>query len=160
MLFSLSRFLLTGWWFSLRKIRCNRRAVSPVLSTVILVLIVVIGMSAVFAFFVDYVRDYQMGRGSAVKELMEIEDVFFADVDVVEVWLYNYGDIDLTVDAAYVNGLSVNLTYFYDDWTLNPYQHKRFNVTLNANWVPDLSYIFKFITARGTTVERAYFAPS
>lgn len=161
MLFSLFRFLLTGWWWlSLRKIRGNKRAVSPVLSTVILVLIVVIGMSAIFSFFVDYVTNYQRGRGSAVKELLEIEDVYFADVNVVEVWLYNYGDIDLEVDAAYVNGLSVNLIYFHADWTLNPSQHKRFNVTLNADWVPNLSYTFKFITVRGKTVERAYFAPS
>jgi flagellin-like protein len=144
----------------LRKNRGNRRAVSPVLSTVILVLIVVIGMSAIFTFFVDYVTDYQRGTGSADKELLEIEDVYFADANVVEVWLYNYGGIDLEVDAAYVNGRSVDLTYFYADWTLAPNQHKRFNVTLNVDWAPNLSYAFKFITVRGSTVERAYFAPS
>jgi flagellin-like protein len=144
----------------MRKFRRSRRAVSPVLSTVILVLIVVIGMSAVFAFFVDYVSDYQRGQGSSVMELLEIEDVRFVANDSVEVWLYNYGDIEMEVDAAYVDGLSVNLTYFHTDWSLEPYEHKRFTVTLVEDWQPDFSYIFKFVTERGSTVERSYFAPS
>ena len=143
----------------MRRIRRNRRAVSPVLSTVMLVLIVVIGMSAIFAFFVDYVGDYQRGTGSAVMELLEIEDVQFANNDTVVVWLYNYGEIELDIDAVYVNGLSANLTYFHTDWSLTPYEHKRFNVTMVKDWEPNYSYMLKFITDRGSTVERAYFAP-
>ena len=48
----------------MRKIIKNSKAVSAVLSTILMILIVVIGMSLVFAFFVNYVRDYQLGRGS------------------------------------------------------------------------------------------------
>ncbi|MCK5628411.1 hypothetical protein KAI12_03005, partial [Candidatus Bathyarchaeota archaeon] len=75
MLFSLLRFLPTGWWHSMQGFGRDKRAVSPVLGTVIMILIVVLGMSLVFGFFVDYVSDYQSGRGSSVMELVEIEDV-------------------------------------------------------------------------------------
>lgn len=144
----------------MRKFRRSRRAVSPVLSTVILVLIVVIGMSAVFAFFVDYVSNYQKGQGSAVMELVEIEDVYFVANNTAYVWLYNYGEIDLEIDAVYVNGLSMNATTLYTDWGLDPYEHKRFTVTLVYDWEPNLSYYFKFVTVRGSSVERSYYAPN
>ena len=144
----------------MRKLRRSKRAVSPVLSTVILVLIVVIGMSFIFAFFVDYVRDYQEGRGSSVMELLEIEDVRFVANHTVEVWLYNYGEIDLEIDSVYVNGLSANISCYDNVWTLDPYQHKQFIVIFPYDWVSSLSYSFKFVTLRGSSVERSYYAPS
>ena len=152
----------------------DRRAVSPVLGTVILVLIVVLGMSMVFAFFVDYVADYQTGRGSSVMELVEIEDVYFrrvGGVNWVEVWLYNYGKIEVEVDAIYVNGLNVSLSFsnvssveLYDvdgDGSVEgiPYAHAKFNVTLSGGWSSDVSYVFRFVTERGSVVEREYFSP-
>ena len=167
----LLRFLLTGWWVSLKRFGGDRRAVSPVLGTVILVLIVVLGMSVVFAFFVDYVGDYQRGRGSSVMELVEIEDVYFVGSDGVEVWLYNYGEIEVEVDAVYVNGLSVANVSFLNvssvplyDSDVNgaveviPSAHAKFNVTLVSDWVSDESYVFRFVTKRGSAVEREYFS--
>ena len=180
MLYFLLRFLLTGgWWRNLRRFGRDRRAVSVVLGTVIMVLIVVLGMSLVFAFFVDYVSDYQTGRGSSVMELVEIEDVYFRGVGGVEVWLYNYGKIEFEVDSVYVNGLLVNKTDFnfcnvsylsgekvvLDDVDgdgsveVIPYAHAKFNVTLSGGWVSDMSYVFRFVTERGSAVEREYFAP-
>jgi flagellin-like protein len=158
----LLRFLLTGWWVSLKRFGGDRRGVSPVLSTVILVLIVVLGMSVVFAFFVDYVSDYQRGRGSSVMELVEIEDVYFkrlGEVDYVDVWLYNYGEIEVEVDAVYVDGLKMNISRFDDDFSLGLYEHKMFNVTLSGGWVSGGSYVFRFVTARGSAVEREYHSP-
>jgi flagellin-like protein len=149
----------------------DRRAVSPVLSTVILVLLVVLGMSLVFAFFVDYVGDYQRGRGSSVMELVEIEDVYFWGVDSVNVTLYNYGEIEFEVDAIYVNGLSVNFDFtgkssveLYDvdeddSVEVVPYAHAKYNMTLSGDWSSDVAYVFRVVTERGSAVEREYPAP-
>jgi flagellin-like protein len=60
-----------------KKLLRNRRALSPVFSTILLIMIVVIGMTVVFAFFVNYVKDYQTGSGSSVFEAAQIEDVWF-----------------------------------------------------------------------------------
>ena len=157
----------------MRRFGGHRRAVSPVLGTVILVLIVVLGMSVVFAFFVDYVSDYQRGRGSSVMELVEIEDVYFLGSDNVEVWLYNYGEIEFEVDAVFVNGVSVaNVSFLnvssvplYDSDSdgfvdVIPYAHAKFNVTLSSDWVSEMSYVFRFVTRRGSAVEREYFSPN
>ena len=164
-----------GGWLSLRRFGGNRRAVSPVLSTVLLVLIVVLGMSMAFAFFVDYVSDYQRGRGSSVLELVEIEDVYFINQTdgSIEVWLYNYGKIEVEVDTVYVNGLLVDNFNFTgnssvdlgdvdedDSVEVKPYAHAMFNMTLVDGWVPDnVAYIFRFVTERGSAFEREYSSP-
>jgi flagellin-like protein len=160
MLFSLLRFLLIGWGLcSLRGFGGDRRAVSPVFGTVIMVLIVVLGMSLVFAFFVDYVGDYQRGRGSSVMELMEIEDVYFSGVSRVEVWLYNFGEIEVEVDSVYVNGLPVTFSASGGSVVIVPSGHLKLTVFLSGDWVPDLSYVFRIVTERGSAVEREYFSP-
>lgn len=140
-----------------------------------LILIVVLGMSLVFGFFVDYVSDYQRGRGSSVMELVEIEDVYFIEGNRVEIWLYNYGKIEFKVSTVYVNGLLLNMTEDFvfsnqsslDDLYVDengfaevpPYVHAKFNVTLSQSWVFDTSYVFRFVTDRGSAVEREYFSP-
>lgn len=126
------------------------------LATVILVLIVVLGMSIVFAFFVDYVSDYQRGRGSSVMELVEIEDVYFSGADEVEVWLYNYGKIEVEIDTIYFDGLLV----FDPDYSveIRPYEHVK--VIVSSDWVPGSSYVFRVVTERGSAVEREYFSPN
>lgn len=104
-------------------------------------------------------------------ELVEIEDVYFVGSDSVEVWLYNYGEIEVEVDAVYVNGLSVaNVSFLnvssvplYDsdvDGAVEviPSAHAKFNVTLVSDWVSDESYVFRFVTKRGSAVEREYFS--
>ncbi len=159
----------------MRKFRGNKRALSPVFSTVILVLIVVIGMSAVFSFFVGYVSDYQSGRGSSVMELLEIEDVFFNTTDrrSVDVWLYNYGEIEVELESVFVNGLPVNFTFYpasameLDDFDGNGavdilmFSRAKYNLSLWADWDVDTKsvYVFRFVTKRGTIVERDYFEP-
>lgn len=160
----------------MRKFRGNKRAVSPVFSTVMLVLIVVIGMSAVFSFFVGYVSDYQSGRGSSVMELLDIEDVFFdpANTSGVDVWLYNYGEIEVELDSAFVNGLPVNFTFYsasameLGDFDGNgaveilTFSHAKYNLSLWLDWDdPDAKsvYVLRFVTKRGTIVEREYFSP-
>jgi len=143
----------------LRRFGRDVRGVSVVLGTVIMVLVVVLGMSLVFAFFVDYVADYQRGRGSSVMELVEIEDVYFRGADEVEVWLYNYGKIEVEVDAVYVNGLSVNFNASEGSVMILPDEHAKFNVTLSDGWVSDVSYVFRVVTERGSAVERGYIAP-
>ena len=145
----------------MRRFGRDVRGVSVVLGTVIMVLVVVLGMSLVFAFFVDYVADYQRGRGSSVMELVEIEDVYFRGVGgvEVEVWLYNYGKIEVEVDAVYVNGLSVNFNASEGSVMILPDEHAKFNVTLSDGWVSDVSYVFRVVTERGSAVERGYIAP-
>lgn len=87
----------------MRRLSKNRRGVSPVFSTVLLILITVIGMSVAFDYFVTYVRDYQQGRGSSVMELIVIEDVWFVNKTAMNITVYNLGKVSSRIATFYIN---------------------------------------------------------
>src|SRR3989304_3538247 len=88
----------------MKKLVTNRKAVSPVLSAVLMILVVVTGMSLLFAFFVNYASDFQRNSGSAGLESMVVEDVDFIDSQRAEIWVYNMGKVGFNVSSIYVNG--------------------------------------------------------
>ena len=92
----------------MRRLFRSRRGLSPVLSAVLMIMVTIIGMSVLFAFFVNYAKDFQLGSGSAVRESLVIEDVWFINEQPAQVWVYNVGKIDLTVSAVYVNDRPVS----------------------------------------------------
>ena len=60
----------------LRRLLRNKRALSPVISTVLMILVVMIGMSVVFSSVVFYADSYRAGAGSAVLESLTVEDTW------------------------------------------------------------------------------------
>ena len=128
----------------------DKRGVSPVVSAVIMILVVMIGMSALFVFFVTYARDFQMGSGSAVLESMTVEDVWFKNSTSVELWVYNFGKVNVTITDVYVDSNSVAKP----DLTVAVGEHEKIDVT--SSFDPGVSYRFKIVTARGTYFEGTY----
>jgi flagellin-like protein len=130
----------------MRKLFRNRRAVSPVVSTVLMILVVIVGMSVLFDFFVNYTRDFQTGSGSSVLESMVIEDVSFSPTQT-QVWVYNVGKVSFTITSVYVN----------DQFAVNPNleialgQHRM--ITIGPANSGD---IIKIVTARGSAFEGRY----
>jgi flagellin-like protein len=145
-----------------RRLFKDRRGVSPIFTTVLLILLVVWGMSFAFAYFINYVRDYQTGRGSAVLELICIEDVWFRDVNAtapIEVWLYNYGDIAVTVTDLYVNGQPLPFNGSDDALTIPVGGHGKLTTTPFFVF-STTSYHFRAVTQRGSFTEGEYVSPS
>jgi flagellin-like protein len=144
----------------LRKLLGNRKAISPVLSTVLLILIVVTGMSVAFGYFVSFVKDYQTGRGGSVMELVSIEDVWFNPTGqrAIEIWLYNYGKVDVKMNAVYVNGAQLN---FDPNPILIPVGKHNCTIAYPTNgWDYNTVYDLKLVTERGSAFEGEYASPS
>jgi archaellum component FlaF (FlaF/FlaG flagellin family) len=134
----------------------NKRGVSPVISAVIMMLVVMIGMSALFAFFVNYSRDFQEGGGSAVFESMTVEDIWFKNQTTVELWVYNYGKVDLKISSIYVDDdLADFKVTGIPDGTVVVGGHAQLFVTSEFVQGNPLSYSFKIVTERGTSFEVA-----
>jgi flagellin-like protein len=131
----------------------NRKAVSPVISTVLMILVVMVGMSLLFAFFVSYARDFQTGSGSAVLESMTIEDVWFKGSNEAQIWVYNVGKVNFTIASVYVNDQNAN---FYnpdnpENPPIAPGQHSRIIVPSAFS-----GCTIKIVTARGSAFEGSY----
>jgi len=132
-------------------------------SAVIMILVVTVGMSMLFAFFVNYARDFQRGSGSAVLESVVIENIWVQDADTVEIWVYNVGKVDSVVKAVYVNDVKVAFIEFvppddYPDEYIDGHVKVGTHVSLLFDPYPSELYfgrvnMFKIVTERGSSVE-------
>jgi len=134
----------------------SRRAVSPVLAAVLMMLVVMTGMSLLFAFFVNYAGDFQRGTGSAVLESLTVEDVWFKSATHLEVWVYNFGKVPLNITSVYIdNRLVTPLGY-----NLGVPVGGHGNITLGLPFsLASGIHNYKIVTSRGTGFEGACLRP-
>jgi flagellin-like protein len=92
----------------------NKKAVSPVIATVLMILVTMAGMTILFAFVASYSENYKAGLGGSVMESLTIEDVWVKPDRTVQVSVYNAAtkanlgtDVDLNVATIYVDGLAL-----------------------------------------------------
>jgi hypothetical protein len=93
----------------MRKMLSDRKAVSEVIATVLLILLVTIGMGILFGFVANYTSNYQTGQGSSVLESLTVEDIWFNHPatpanNQIDMWVYNTGKVDTTLNSIYING--------------------------------------------------------
>jgi len=125
-----------------------------VLSTVLMILVTIIGMSVLFGFFVNYAKDFQVGSGSAVRESLVIEDVCFNGTRHAEVWVYNVGKIDLTVSAVYVDDKLVS-SFVAVDVAVGEHEVLMLN-SGDLNFYANGIYDLRIVTSRGSAYEGRY----
>jgi flagellin-like protein len=145
----------------------SRKGVSPVIASVLMIVVAIIGMSFLFAFAINYARDFQLGSGSAVLESMVIENVWVRDSTTVWIWVYNVGKVDLEISNVFVNDYLASVKYVEQvrdgDLVreLNPPfevgvgEHVKFSVE-STSLGEDGYNLFKLVTTRGSAVEERY----
>ena len=132
----------------MRKLWRSRRGVTPVLSSLLLTVIAVAGMSiAVTATYV--ITD---GLHDNMGERVIVEDMWFAD-DQVSLYVRNVGRVIIKIDAVYVNRVAQS----FSPLELEQGKHGWVNVTYS--WSADSTYEIKIVTKRGTQVADYYMSP-
>jgi len=132
-----------------RKLSRNRRGITPVLSSLLLTVIAVAGMSiAITATYV--ITD---GLHDNMGERLIVEDVWFTSGQV-SLYLRNVGKVSIKVAVVYVNRTDQSFTSL----ELEQGKHGWLNVTYS--WSADSAYEIKVVTRRGTNVVDYYMSPS
>jgi len=133
---------------NVRKLSRNRRGITPVLSSLLLTVIAVSGMSiAVSATYV--ITD---GLHDNMGERLIVEDVWFTPGQV-SLYLRNVGKVSIKVASVYVNRTDQSFTSL----ELEQDKHGWLNVTYS--WSADSVYEIKVVTRRGTNVVDYYMSP-
>ena len=133
----------------MRKLSRNRRGITPVLSSLLMTVIAVAGMSiAVTATYV--ITD---GLHDNMGERLIVEDVWFTSGQV-SLYLRNVGKVSIEVAAVYVNRTDQS----FAPLELEQDKHGWLNVTYG--WSADSAYEIKVVTRRGTNVVDYYMSPS
>jgi len=132
-----------------KKILWNRRGVSPVLSSLLLTVIAVAGMS--IAITATYVITGNLRE--TMGERFIVEDVWFKTGEIA-IYLRNTGRTPIKIAAVYVNYISESFTPL----ELGLEDHGWLNVTYV--WGSVSTYHINIVTSRGTQVVDYYKSPS
>ena len=133
----------------MRNLLRNRKGITPVLSSLLLMVIAVAAMSiAITATYVitDNLHDI-MG------ERFIVEDVWFT-TGQISIYLRNVGKVSIKIVAVYVNRTSQSFTSL----ELEEGKHGWLNVTYS--WSSNSVYHINVVTNRGTKVVDYYESPS
>lgn len=127
----------------------NVKAISPVLSNVLLMLIAVAGMS--IAITATYVITGNLH--DIMGERFIVEDVWFT-IGEIDIYLRNTGKVSISIAAVYVNHTSQPFTAL----TLEVEGHGWLNVTYA--WSTNTVYHINIVSSRGTRVIDYYRSPT
>lgn len=131
------------------KIWRDKKAITPVLSNVLLMVIAVAGMS--IAITATYVITGNLRE--TMGERFIVEDVWFTP-RTISVYLRNTGKSPIDVAAVYVDYAAQSFTSRY----LGSFEHGWLNITFT--WTPNTVYHVKISTSRGTQVADYYRSPA
>lgn len=127
----------------------NVKAISPVLSSVLLMLIAVAGMS--IAITASYVITGNLH--DIMGERFIAEDVWFT-TGKIAIYLRNTGKVSITIAAVYVNYTSQSFTAL----SMEVEGHGWLNVTYA--WSTNTVYHINIVSSRGTQVVDYYRSPT
>jgi flagellin-like protein len=143
----------------------NKKAVSPVIATVLMIMVTMVGMTILFGFVISYSDGYKAGVGSSVMESLTIEDIWLSPhspsyTNEVQISVYNVGKVDSTITSAYVNGLALtkngNLN-LKESITVG--QHLIITLNWNQPFGRGQQYTFRISTQSGSNFDITYKAP-
>jgi flagellin-like protein len=139
-------------WKKLRKLSRSRRGITPVLSSLLMMVIAVAGMSIAIT-ATSVITD---GLHDNMGERLIVEDVWFTgdNNDTILLYLRNVGKVSIKVAAVYVNREDQPFT------SLELEQNKHGWLNVAHGWSADSAYEIKVVTRRGTQVVDYYMSPS
>lgn len=134
-----------------RRFIYDKRAITPVLSNLLLMVVAVATMT--IATMATYV--ITTGLKETMSERIIAEDVWFnPSTGSFQVYLRNIGKVAVHVSAVYVNHTS---QFFASPSTLEISEHSWLNVSYS--WASGSLYFMDIVTTRGTHVGGYYEAP-
>jgi flagellin-like protein len=130
----------------------NRRAVSPVIATLLMIAIAVASGTLVYVWSMGIVGTLQSSGGQQTKQQLMMEAYKATDTTAGSTWTFNLrnpGSATLTVAAVYVNGESCTITPSTPPFTLGPSSAAPLVVTVASGLVQGVGYPVKIITVDG-----------
>jgi len=129
----------------------NKRAITPVLSSLLLTVVAVAAMSltATAAYVISDNLHQSMG------ERFIVEDVWFGgnQTEWICIYLRNVGEVDVSVSSVYVNFTSQSIK------PLTLQTGKPGSINITYQWISQRPYYINVVTSRGNQVADYYVAP-
>jgi hypothetical protein len=129
----------------------NKRAITPVLSSLLLTVVAVAAMA--IATSATYVISTNLRE--SMSERVILEDVWFNNFTAsIDIYVRNVGKVAVYISALYVNHTS---QYFTEPFGLEIGEHRWLNIS--ESWAPEGLFYIDILTTRGTHIAAYYKAP-
>ena len=150
-----SEFLGRGEVKIMRSIIKSKKGISPILATLLLIVIAVAAVIVTYAWVMTFTSSTTNQAGA----LLTVENVRFytdSDTDYVEVILRNAGTADAKIVEVYAGNSSTALTtqssITYTPTTPMVSEGSSLSITIQYNWTAGTRYHFKIATEAGQTL--------
>jgi flagellin-like protein len=139
------------------KLKINRKAVSPVIATLLMIAIAVAAAILVYVWSMGLVGTLQGTGGQQTREQLIMEAYDATDTTTWKLHLRNVGPTSITVSAVYIEGkpAASNAT-----GSISPSQKVTLGVTLPSGFTPTsgAAYTVKVVTASGAVFSYSVIA--
>jgi hypothetical protein len=132
----------------LKRFLRNKRAITPVLSNLLLTVVAVAAMA--IATTATYVITTNLK--DTMSERLVVEDLWFSSPNEIAMYLYNVGKVTVRLSTVYVNSTPSTVSS-----SLKPSEHGWLNFSLS--WSSGSVYHIDVVSSRGTHVGGYYKAP-
>jgi flagellin-like protein len=132
-----------------RRIRKSRKAISPILATLLLVVIAVAAIVVTYAWIMTYMNN--AGRQAGVM-LYKANVNFYPNGTKIGIDVGNSGTSDTTLTTLYVGTSATSLV----NQTITPVPlagGKVASITIDYNWTKGVTYYFKVLSSTGQTID-------
>ena len=147
----------------MRKIRSNRKAISPVVATLLLIAIAVAAAIVSYSWIMSMIKT----QGSAAQTGIRLEIVEFTAStegwnDWINVTIRNVGSTGTKIQTLYVTNGG---TSYVKDWSADNLinigaKREMCFYTDGFNWTDNEAYDIKVVTDNGFTVDGTYYSPA
>ena len=134
------------------KMKFNRRAVSPVIATLLMIAIAVAASILVYVWSMGLIGTLQAGGGEQTKEQLIMEAYAWPDDgdDDLTLYLRNVGSQTVVTDRLYINDDDGDIQSDATTVSFTPNEQNSVVFTLaTGDFTPGVSYTVKVVTASG-----------
>jgi len=134
----------------------NKKAVSPVIAVLLLVVIAVAAAIITYIWLTGYIGTIQQQTTpGTMQEKIKIEAVSYSESDspTLTVYVRNVGDVNVEIAAGYAydrSGTAISTSYSIGDSSLSPGEATTVTITLSNTLSDGQTYVVKVVTKKGT----------
>jgi len=135
----------------------SRRGISPILATLLLIVIAVAAIVVTYA----WIMTYMSSAGHQAGVQLTLDTVSWQDGTTIKLYIRNVGTSDAIIDKVYMGESSTNLAPVNHDAAnaLVPADGGTLTITISHNYTSGTTYYFKVVPKTGAPLEFSRRAP-
>ena len=134
----------------------HKKAISPILATLLLVVIAVAAIVVTYAWVMMY-TGHLTGQASVITKLANVD--FHGNGTIIDIDVLNSGTADTAIVKLYIGTSSSTMS----NQTITPtplLAGETQRITVDYSWQPNTVYYFNVVTSTGQSLQFPYEAPS